>query len=663
MSEKTLFTAADYRIAATGEFLMREDTLEAKPVAALLGPVNDFSGKPIGAIELVMDNSDYVASAARADKLAIGVACLALLTAAALGWRIARGIARPIIGITEAMRGLASGDHRVVLPTRRTQDEISRMVQAVEVFRTTAIERSRLESEEHARKREQAEKQSALTEMAEAIERETTAAISKIDGRTQAMAASAREMSSAATRTEALAESASTASAEALTTAQTVASAAEQLSASIAEISAQMAQSTEGVGRAVGASGEARSRIAKLNEQMGRIGAVADMIAEIAAKTNLLALNATIEAARAGDAGKGFAVVASEVKALAAQTARSTQDIATHVGDVRSATGASVAAVARIEETISEIDAIATSVAASVEEQRAATAEIARNVAQTATAADAMSGRIVEVSAEARQTGARAVDFLHHTTALSAAVDELGRTVVHVIRTSTTDVDRRAFRRRPCLADATVTCAGQMSSVVICDISEHGCFAETSLRCSPGEPVSLVLDQSGIRLDGRAVSQGETGFHISFGADGLRSGDADRISLETIPEMVKRTKEDHVSFVGTVTDAVEGHEGLLPSSLATAHHCRLGRWYYGVSDPATRALASFKSLEEPHHVVHDAGSRALVALSVGDLELARREVSAMRDASLGVLQCLDDFGQAYRSTIAAPEPRSRMKAA
>ena len=107
------------------------------------------------------------------------------------------------------------------------------------------------------------------------------------------------------------------------------------------------------------AGSETRTTIAALNQEVERIGAVADMIGEIAAKTNLLALNATIEAARAGEAGKGFAVVASEVKQLAMQTARSTEDIARHIDQVRAATGASVAAVARIDQTIAEISAIA----------------------------------------------------------------------------------------------------------------------------------------------------------------------------------------------------------------------------------------------------------------------------------------------------------------
>src|SRR4029079_8456027 len=95
---------------------------------------------------------------------------------------------------------------------------------------------------------------------------------------------------------------------------------------------------------------DTRNSIQTLDQQVDRIRSVADTIGEIAARTNILALNATIEAARAGDAGKGFAVVAAEVKALANQTARSTQEIAEQIHAVRGATTAAVAAVGRIEQ-------------------------------------------------------------------------------------------------------------------------------------------------------------------------------------------------------------------------------------------------------------------------------------------------------------------------
>ena len=202
--------------------------------------------------------------------------------------------------------------------------------------------------------RAEQEKKAALVGMADTIESATTAALHEVGTRTAAMTATAEEMSASAVRTGNSAQTAANASGLALANARTMASAAEQLSASIREISAQVAQSSAIVSRAVTAGAETRATIDALNEEVTRIGVVADMIAEIADKTNLLALNATIEAARAGEAGKGFAVVASEVKALAIQTAKSTNEIAQHIRQVRSATGDFSPPVVRIEETIGE---------------------------------------------------------------------------------------------------------------------------------------------------------------------------------------------------------------------------------------------------------------------------------------------------------------------
>ena len=105
----------------------------------------------------------------------------------------------------------------------------------------------------------------------------------------------------------------------------------------------------------------------------------------MAQQTNLLALNATIEAARAGEAGKGFAVVAQEVKALAAQTAKATEEISTQIASMQSATQELVVAIKDISGTINRISDIAATIAAAVEEQGAATQEISRNVQEAAT--------------------------------------------------------------------------------------------------------------------------------------------------------------------------------------------------------------------------------------------------------------------------------------
>src|SRR5205814_7108283 len=87
----------------------------------------------------------------------------------------------------------------------------------------------------------------------------------------------------------------------------------------------------------------------------------------------------------AGDAGRGFAVVASEVKALAAQTAKATEEIGQQIAGIQTATQGSVAAIKQIGGTIKRISEIASTIAAAVEEQSAATKEISRNVQEVAT--------------------------------------------------------------------------------------------------------------------------------------------------------------------------------------------------------------------------------------------------------------------------------------
>jgi methyl-accepting chemotaxis protein len=434
-------------------------------------------------------------------------------------------ISRPVRALTRTMTELAAGNMAAEATGQNHRDELGDMARAVSVFKDHMVRGNELTAQqEDVRRHAEAGKRAALIGMAERIETETGTALQQMGLRTAALAAAADAMNSSATRTGSSAQDATTAAGQALANVQTVANAAAQLTASVRELSRQVHESAAIAGRAVAAGSETRATIEGPNKDVERISAVAGIIGEIAAKTNLLALNATIEAARAGDAGKGFAVVAAEVKALATQTARSTQEIAQHIDQVRAATGASVAAVLRIELTITGINAVAGSIAAAIEQQEAATEEIAHNVTETANAAKEMTARTTDVSAEAGETGREAADVRDNARGLHTAMEQLRHSVVRVVRTATSDVDRRLNERFVVNMACRLTVNGQTR-------------------------IARVVDWSDTGAQVRGVSATPIGVHRTLDIEGVGF---------PLPFIVKRAEDDalHVAFVLDEKDAV-----------------------------------------------------------------------------------------------------------
>ncbi len=373
----------------------------------------EFMGRQYAMIAKA-DKSEVLAAA---NDMLIIAAVILLITAGAvavIAFGVARTITRPLDGMTNAMRRLASGETETEIPALERADELGEMAMTLQVFKENALERRRLEGEaEEAARRAEVEKHLLIRRLADDFESEMSGVISTVGDAAEQMHGSAQTLSDTARDTSEQAVTVSSAAEQAAINVQTVSSAAEELSSSINEISTQVSRSSVRSSEAVSQAEETNTTVRRLSAASQHIGEVVTLINDIAEQTNLLALNATIEAARAGEAGKGFAVVASEVKNLANQTAKATGDIASQITEIQSATDSAVLAIGGITDSVSEINEIAASISAAIEQQDAATREIARNVEQAYRGTQEVSENIGHVTRAAGTTGAAAGDILN----------------------------------------------------------------------------------------------------------------------------------------------------------------------------------------------------------------------------------------------------------
>jgi methyl-accepting chemotaxis protein len=347
------------------------------------------------------------------------LAGFAVLLATAGALMIMRGVARPITEITRVTEAVAAGDAGVAVPFSERSDEIGALARSIAVFQGAMRHNEELNHAVVGDAQQRAQRQEQMSAEIARFSADVEATLAELGRISDQMLAASSQLAGVADDASAKTTRAAAASAEASGNVRDIASAADELSASVNEIDRQVAQSNAVATKAVNEAERTNIAVKELDEAAARIGDVVKLITDIAEQTNLLALNATIEAARAGEAGRGFAVVAGEVKALAGQTSRATEEIATQIAGMQRATTRSIDAINSIEAIIREIGDISGAIAAAVTEQGAATAEIARSVETAAK-------RTVETANEVNLVGSATEDTRTSAGSAKAIADDLG---------------------------------------------------------------------------------------------------------------------------------------------------------------------------------------------------------------------------------------------
>jgi methyl-accepting chemotaxis protein len=256
----------------------------------------------------------------------------------------------------------------------------------------------------------------------------------RLAGHSEQLASATEEMSSGA------GQSAETARIQSDQTHQ-VATAMQEMSATVQEISAhsekaasasqtaaqaarrggQVADETLATMHSIAESTKAvASRITELGKSSEQIGKIIAVIDDIADQTNLLALNAAIEAARAGEQGRGFAVVADEVRKLAERTTKATKEIASMIESIQAETKNAVQAMEKGSAEVQVGVEKTTASGAALGEIIKISEQVGDMISQIATAA-------IEQSSASEQINANVSQISSSTQESSAMSDQMAK--------------------------------------------------------------------------------------------------------------------------------------------------------------------------------------------------------------------------------------------
>ncbi len=379
-----------------------------------------------GAVEMAKAGLDNTTRLSHEAASVLGTASLAMLVglgaAMALGLAVAvvltRAVTRPLHAAAVFADKVAGGDLDGELAVRQG-DEVGQLADSLRAMVANLKARIKEATARSAEAAEEAQKAREAMAQAEAAQSEATAQRDAMLAAAVTLGEVAQATASASQELSAQIEQASQGARTQSDRAGETATAMEEMNSTVLEVAknASLAADTAEQAKAKAQSGktvvdgvvadirQAQARALELERDMETlgerakgIGAIMNVISDIADQTNLLALNAAIEAARAGEAGRGFAVVADEVRKLAEKTMTATKEVGAAVGGIQTGAVTNVANVKRTVEVIEQATARAAQSGEALGEIVELADAVASQVQSIATASEQQSATSEEIN-------------------------------------------------------------------------------------------------------------------------------------------------------------------------------------------------------------------------------------------------------------------------